>query len=286
MSPSLVVRRVAMVGTAVAVLLGGWAGSALAAGGSSGGSGMVATGGGPVNVRSDASTENEPVGKRANRSKLVFVCRVKGQKVHGFKRTTTYWNKLKGGGYVSDAYVKHIKLPPLCRVVAKESVPVFAESSLPSTKAMHPLTIPANQKLFKPTAEQMRNARAIVAVGQKLELPPRAWVIAVATALQESTLHNYGHLGKRNDHDSLGLFQQRPKMGWGTPEQVTNPEYAATRFYKKLIKQKKWREVALTVAAQRVQISGYPKAYAKWEKQAGEIIRGLYGRGPYAVTGA
>ena len=58
-------------------------------------------------------------------------------------------------------------------------------------------------------------------------MPPRGWVIAVATAMQESRLTNLRHLGTRNDHDSLGLFQQRPSSGWGTPAQVTDPVYAA-----------------------------------------------------------
>ena len=99
--------------------------------------------------------------------------------------------------------------------------------------------IDANAKL--PTikqygADQVRNASIIINVGAKLKMPPRAWVIAVATAMQESRLVNLGNLGSRNDHDSLGLFQQRPSSGWGTPTQVRDPEYAATKFYEKLKK--------------------------------------------------
>ena len=109
-----------------------------------------------------------------------------------------------------------------------------AAAALPSDTELHPVAITATQKRFVPTREQMRNARAIVEVGQAMGLPPRAWVIAVATALQESSLRNLGHLGARNDHDSLGLFQQRPSAGWGTPKQVADPVYAATAFYKRL----------------------------------------------------
>ena len=65
-----------------------------------------------------------------------------------------------------------------------------------------------------------------------MHLPPRAWVIALATSMQESQLKNLGDLGDANDHDSLGLFQQRPSSGWGTPEQVTNPTTPPTAFYK------------------------------------------------------
>ena len=70
--------------------------------------------------------------------------------------------------------------------------------------------------------DQIRNAAVIIRTGQDLQVPPRGWVIAVATAMQESSLTNHGHLGAINDHDSLGLFQQRPSQGWGTPEQIMN----------------------------------------------------------------
>jgi hypothetical protein len=147
------------------------------------------------------------------------------------------------------------------------------------------VTITTDQVRFVPTPEQMGNARTIVDVGRTLGLPPRAWVIAVGTALQESGLHNLGHLGDRNDHDSLGLFQQRPSTGWGTPEQVTDPTYAATAFYSHLVRVRDWPSLPLTVAAQKVQISAYPDRYAKHELQAGDIVRAIFGVGPYAGVG-
>ncbi|MDR7280290.1 M23 family metallopeptidase [Catenuloplanes atrovinosus] len=119
---------------------------------------------------------------------------------------------------------------------------------------------------------QVRNAAIIINVGSKMGVPPRGWVIAVATAMQESRLSNLGNLGDRNDHDSLGLFQQRPSMGWGTPEQLQNPEYASTKFYEKLITVAGWEDMALTVAAQEVQRSAYPDAYAKHEPIATQIV--------------
>ncbi|GAA3344364.1 hypothetical protein GCM10020358_47310 [Amorphoplanes nipponensis] len=119
---------------------------------------------------------------------------------------------------------------------------------------------------------QIKNAAIIINVGATMKLPPRAWVIAVATAMQESRLSNLGFLGKRNDHDSLGLFQQRPSSGWGTPKQVTDPVYAATKFYEKLRKVPNWDSRPLTEAAQRVQISAYPDAYAKHEPVATQIV--------------
>ncbi len=123
--------------------------------------------------------------------------------------------------------------------------------------------------------EQMRNAAVIIQVGQQLGVPPRGWVIAIATALQESRLRNLPNLGADNDHDSLGLFQQRPSAGWGTPEQIMNPEYAARKFYEHLVKIKNWERMALTVAAQLVQISAFPDAYAKHEPLATQIVNVL-----------
>jgi murein DD-endopeptidase MepM/ murein hydrolase activator NlpD len=124
-------------------------------------------------------------------------------------------------------------------------------------------------------AAQIRNAAVIINVGSDLKMPPRAWVIAVATAMQESRLTNLGNLGSRNDHDSLGLFQQRPSSGWGTPAQVTDPVYASTKFYEKLKTIPGWETMPLTEAAQKVQVSAYPDAYAKHEPVATQIVNDL-----------
>lgn len=132
-------------------------------------------------------------------------------------------------------------------------------------------------------SEQMRNAAIIVQVGQQMKLPPRAWVIAVATALQESHLRNHGYLGARNDHDSLGLFQQRPSQGWGTPQQVMDPAYAAREFYERLRKVRGWETMRLTDAAQAVQRSAFPDAYQKWENLAAEVVNALTGGAARAV---
>ncbi|MFI7213966.1 hypothetical protein ACIBP4_21945 [Micromonospora maritima] len=120
--------------------------------------------------------------------------------------------------------------------------------------------------------EQLANAKAIIAATKKAGLPERAAVISIATALQESKLENLGHLGDRNDHDSLGLFQQRPSSGWGTPEQITDPEYSTLAFLKGLKQVDGWETMPLTEAAQTVQVSAYPDAYAQWEKQATDIV--------------
>jgi murein DD-endopeptidase MepM/ murein hydrolase activator NlpD len=127
------------------------------------------------------------------------------------------------------------------------------------------------------TTAQVTNAATIVKAGQDRNMPPRAWVIAVATAMQESQLKNPGNLGARNDHDSLGLFQQRPSTGWGTPAQIMNPEYAAGKFYAALKNVDGWQSMTLTRAAQRVQKSAYPNAYAKWENAAAALVNRLSG---------
>lgn len=123
---------------------------------------------------------------------------------------------------------------------------------------------------------QLANARAIVEAAKKTGVGERGAVIGVATALQESKLYNLGHLGAYNDHDSQGLFQQRPSTGWGSVEQITDPGYASTAFFRALKNVAGWQDAPLTVAAQQVQVSAYPFAYAQWEQQAAEIVQQVW----------
>jgi murein DD-endopeptidase MepM/ murein hydrolase activator NlpD len=125
--------------------------------------------------------------------------------------------------------------------------------------------------------DQWAHGELIVTVGTGLAVPPRAWVVAVATAMQESGLRNLPHLGERNDHDSLGLFQQRPSQGWGTPDQVMDPRYAATAFYRRLMEVDRWQEMSLTAAAQAVQRSAHPHAYARHEPLAVAVVEAVTG---------
>jgi murein DD-endopeptidase MepM/ murein hydrolase activator NlpD len=122
--------------------------------------------------------------------------------------------------------------------------------------------------------EQISNAAVIIAVGRELKIPGKGLVVAIATAMQESTLHNYTHAV---DHDSLGLFQQRPTMGWGTPAQVTDPRYSAAKFYDRLVRVAGWEQLRVTDAAQRVQRSAFPNAYQKWEHLAVGLVAKLAG---------
>ncbi|MFF9035217.1 heavy metal transporter [Streptomyces sp. NPDC014892] len=130
------------------------------------------------------------------------------------------------------------------------------------------------------TPEQAANAATISAVGTSRELPERAVTIALATALQESSLRNIAH----GDRDSLGLFQQRPSQGWGTEQQIQDPVYAAGEFYEHLVKVEGYERLPLTVAAQRVQRSGYPEAYAKHEPDATLLAAALTGRSAATLT--
>ncbi|WP_416070220.1 heavy metal transporter [Streptomyces scabiei] len=130
------------------------------------------------------------------------------------------------------------------------------------------------------TPEQAANAATISAVGTSRDLPERAVTIALATALQESGLRNIAH----GDRDSLGLFQQRPSQGWGTEQQIQDPVYAAGEFYEHLVKVADYERLPLTVAAQKVQRSGYPEAYAKHEPDATLLAAALTGRSAASLT--
>jgi hypothetical protein len=157
---------------------------------------------------------------------------------------------------------------------------VASAAQRPTFDQMHPTGIQGSQSDFSMSTDQMRNAQKIIQQGQAMGLPPRAWVIAVATSMQETKLNNYGYLGGANDYDSLGLFQQRPSSGWGSPEQLTNPTYSSKAFYQALTQVPGWDQMNLTDAAQAVQVSAFGDRYAQWEAKAGDIVNAFYGQGP------
>ncbi|MBZ5735088.1 hypothetical protein K8Z61_11315 [Nocardioides sp. TRM66260-LWL] len=128
--------------------------------------------------------------------------------------------------------------------------------------------------------EQAENASVIAAVGVRRGLPARAVSIALATAYQESKIRNLAG----GDRDSLGLFQQRPSQGWGTPEEIRDPVYAANAFYDALEKVPDYRSLEITQAAQAVQRSGFPDAYADHEDDARVLASALTGFSPHALT--
>jgi cell wall-associated NlpC family hydrolase len=118
-------------------------------------------------------------------------------------------------------------------------------------------------------AGQIANARIIYAVGAGLGLPERAEIIALAAAMQESALRNLPD----GTSDSLGLFQQRSSQGWGTIAQIMDPVTSSRSFYEALIKVSGWQTVPITVAAQAVQRSGFPEAYAQWQPLATHLAQ-------------
>ncbi len=139
-------------------------------------------------------------------------------------------------------------------------------------------TVNGNTATIDP--EQARNAAIIAGVSIKRGLKPRAASIALTTAFQESDIRNldYGH------SDSLGLFQQRPSQGWGTPEQVMDPWYSSTAFYKALVKVRKWDTRDLNDVAQAVQRSAYPEAYRKHVERARTLASSLTGETPASFS--
>jgi len=122
------------------------------------------------------------------------------------------------------------------------------------------------------SAEQVGNAAVLASVAAQRPLSSLAAVIAVATAMQESGLVNLDS----GDRDSLGLFQQRPSQGWGTAAEILNPVHAATRFYDALVAVPNWSTIPLTAAAQAVQRSAYPDAYARWQPMAVALVGQLW----------
>lgn len=128
--------------------------------------------------------------------------------------------------------------------------------------------------------DQLANAASIVAVGKRMNVPAQGQVIALAAAMQESTLHNLDY----GDRDSLGLFQQRPSMGWGTPAQIMNPTHAATQFYQHLLAVSGWQQKSVNDAAQSVQRSGTPNAYAQHEQTARDVLAAVQDAGCTTTT--
>jgi hypothetical protein len=143
--------------------------------------------------------------------------------------------------------------------LSADSCQVIGSGVSPETYAMDP--------------EQLLNASIIADVAMRRALPEKAVIVALATAQQESKLRNLDY----GDADSLGLFQQRPSQGWGTAAQVIQPVYSAGKFYDTLLKVSNWEGLSVGEAAQDVQRSAYPQAYASWEPRATALAGALTG---------
>ncbi|MDQ4084926.1 MAG: hypothetical protein M3165_03835 [Actinomycetota bacterium] len=129
-------------------------------------------------------------------------------------------------------------------------------------------------------SEQADNAAVIAGIAVRRGLPARAASIALATAYQESDIRNLDY----GDRDSLGLFQQRPSQGWGTPAQTRDRYHATDRFYDALEKVDGYEEMEITVAAQEVQRSAFGDAYADHEADARILASTLSGYSPAGFT--
>jgi hypothetical protein len=161
-------------------------------------------------------------------------------------------------------------------------VVLMGASSAPGPAA---LCLPAATKAPGTIAfdeQQLDNAAMIIEVGRSRGVPPRGWVVALAAAMQESSLRNLPY----GDRDSAGLFQMRPSMGWGTFAQVTDPTYAATAFYggpdvppdnPGLLDGDGWQQMSVAEAAQAVERSAYPTAYTRWVDDAARLVTELGG---------
>ena len=130
------------------------------------------------------------------------------------------------------------------------------------------------------TTEQAENAATIASIGVRRGLPARAVSIALATAYQESKIRNLSY----GDRDSLGIFQQRPSMGWGSAAQLQDVRYATNRFYDELEKVDGYESMRITEAAQKVQRSGFPEAYEDHAADGRALASALTGYSPHAFT--
>ncbi|MET7638231.1 peptidoglycan-binding protein [Streptomyces sp. NPDC005438] len=173
---------------------------------------------------------------------------------------------------------------------AKHGVEWFqAEKGLKQTGSINQNTAKALQKASDkelrqtfhtvndlPPAE-LENARTVIGVGKGANIPEQGQVIALMTAMQESKFVNYL---EPVDHDSLGIFQQRPSTGWGTPEQITHVPTSSKSFYgvapfgsnPGLIQIAGWESMPPGDVAQAVQRSAYPDRYAQWEQFARDLL--------------
>lgn len=138
---------------------------------------------------------------------------------------------------------------------------------------------------------QLKYAQAIINRTASRGLPKHAAVIALATAMQESTLRMWWNVrvpgsealtqdkdARGSDGYSVGLFQQQVNgnaFSWGTVNDAMNPAKSTDMFLDRLLTIASWESLPVSQAAQRVQVSAYPDAYAKWEGQARQLVNDL-----------
>ncbi|WP_148573450.1 peptidoglycan DD-metalloendopeptidase family protein [Nocardioides caldifontis] len=141
--------------------------------------------------------------------------------------------------------------------------------------------------------DQLANAGTVIAVGNRMGVPRRGIVVALAVASQESRFRNYANDGEGGDlliiqqgieaslglpheavgtdHGSLGIFQQQWPW-WGTMRDLMEPAVAAEKFYTALLGVPGWESMPVTVAGQTVQRSAFPDAYADDQALAERLL--------------
>jgi len=228
-----------------------------------------------------AWVKKEAVGWLARHWKQLVACVVVIGAAAGFLMATAV-SLVAGNGQVAEASNACTSLGYSVDQATYEPAPAGQTPEIPTGGA-----VPG----FGPDdADKIVNARSIIAAASTAGVGRRGMVVAIATALQESGLRNLDY----GDRDSLGLFQQRPSQGWGTPQQVRDPQFAALAFFGGrtsphfnaalgraspggLLEVAGWEALPVTVAAQRVQRSAFPGAYAKHEARATVIVDALAG---------
>jgi len=155
------------------------------------------------------------------------------------------------------------------QMVASQTSPAEPQAA----DTLQPVPTSGPQNYMPLSGAQQANASTIVQQALAKKMGIRSAVIAVATAMQESQLQNINY----GTSDSLGLFQQRPSMGWGTAQQILDPQYSANSFLSALQQYQAsnpgWASQPLWASAQAVQKSGVPTAYAQWENQAAQLVQ-------------
>ncbi|MFC4070225.1 hypothetical protein [Actinoplanes subglobosus] len=184
---------------------------------------------------------------------------------------------------------------PVTANAARPQTPSASRSATPVPKLTPkatrvPSASPTRKRQPEPVTglnqAQMNNAAVIVQVARDRGLPRRAMLVAMITGMQESSLRNLANTtvplsldrpneGTGENFDSLGVFQQRPSQGWGSVAELMNPRYAAGAFYERLLKVDDWETRSLGDAAQAVQRSAVPDAYAEHENRAEKIVDAL-----------
>jgi LysM repeat protein len=207
-----------------------------------------------------------------------------GSATHTVKRGDTLWEIARAHGVGLSKLLQANDLGPSAIIYPGEKLRIPGAAAAASTASTPSTSSKRADETTSPASaapkvtldrEQIKSVKTIISVGRKRGVPDKGIAIALATAMVESWLRNLDH----GTHDSLGLFQQRPSTGWGTPSQVRDPRRSAAVFFggrsdpngtatRGLLDIPGWRDMDFGAAAQSVQISAYPHRYGLWEKQA------------------